>query len=48
VDFSSAIAAATSTGVADFQTNVSSVLPLLLGIGVAGLIIRRVLRFVGR
>lgn len=46
MDFSSAITAATSTAVSDYTTNLTAVIPVLLGLAVAGLVVRRVLRFV--
>lgn len=46
MDFSSAITAATSSAVTDYTTNLTAVIPVLLGLAVTGLIVRRVLRFV--
>lgn len=46
MDFSSAITAATSNTVTNYTTNLEAVIPVLLGLAVAGLIVRRVLRFV--
>jgi len=46
MDLSSAISAALANVVDDFQTNIAAVIPALLGLAVATLIVRRVVRFI--